>query len=164
MGVKKVPNPKMAAVDQQMARLLKATLVVGIPGNAEPQRGSKAPLWYLGYIHEFGCDANHIPPRPFLMPGIASVKDQMASQMRKAGALVLAGAPASEGLKGFHAAGLIAVQAVKGKIEDGSLPPLAASTLYKRKHRKKPPPNDRTSPLFDTGAMFSRITYAIDEG
>ena len=136
MSVKKVPSPGAASVAQNMARLRKMRLLVGIPGDAGNQPGSKVPLAVVGYIQELGDDELRIPARPFLVPGTESVKDDVAKQMAYAAAMVLAGAPAAAAAAQLQAAGTLAVAAVKKRMNEGPFAPLAPATIAARARRR----------------------------
>ena len=159
MPVRTVDNPRMTVMARNMAKLLKMRLLVGIPGGTQ-HPGSKASNAVIGYVQDQGDDELHIPARPFLVPGIESVKDQVADKMELAAATVLAGGPVDAAERPMMAAGLIAQSAIQQRITDGPFTTLAASTLRARKARGR----TGDKPLIDTGALRQSITYVIDKG
>jgi phage gpG-like protein len=153
---------RTSGVLDAVKRLLKQECLVGVPDiNAMRDPDPSDPKSdinnaQLGYIHEFGSPAANIPARPFLVPGVESVKDQISAKLKKAGERALSGEP-SEIDRQLNAVGLIAANAVQQKLVDGPFAPLAPLTIANRKAK------GRTSkqPLIDTGALRQSITYAI---
>ena len=155
--------PALLAIVETLTR---NHVLVGIPGDVPPRRpdGTKrTPLTNptIGYIQEFGSPAANIPARPFLRPGVNSSLAQVESRMRTAArkALTLPADP-DVAMVALHAVGLLVQNHVRRYINAGVPPPLAASTLYKRRTRKVAP-RTGTKPLIDTGALRNSITYVI---
>ena len=143
--------------------LTRKKLLVGIPSDAKQPAGTgkdPPPLWLIGYINEFGDEDLNIPPRPFLVPGVESVRDDIVKQLNKGVAGAFTG-DLSAPDKAMHAAGLVAQAAVKQRLIEGPFTPLKPATIYNRQHRKDPPPNKRTAPLIDTRALFNAVNYAV---
>ena len=157
-----MPDTVAARIDKAVAALLRKKLLVGIPSDAKQVEGNgkEAPLWLIGYINEFGDDGMNIPPRPFLLPGVESVKDRIADQLAKGAAAAFRG-DLSAPDRAMHSAGLIAQGAVKARLVEGPFTPLKPTTIYARQHRKSPPPNNRTSPLIDQRNLFNSINYVV---
>lgn len=143
--------------DKALAALTQSVVYVGIPAD-NTNRTDDAPIGNaaIGYIQETGSPINNIPARPFLVPGIKSVADRLASIFRKAGQNALAG-DLDAVQKGLNAAGIVAQSAVKARITAGIPPALAKSTLAARASRGV----NRTKPLIDTGQLLNSITYVI---
>lgn len=142
----------VAAINQ----LVKKDVLVGIPDDA-PQRASGEPSnAQLGYIHEYGSPAANIPPRPFLIPGVADAQAQITEVLGKGGKAALEG-DAAAAMRALTAAGLIAQDAVRAKITNGPFTPLAASTLAARAAKGFA----GTKPLIETGKMRMAVTYVI---
>lgn len=141
-----------------LKRLEKRVVLVGIPARENAREGKigNAALYYL---METGSPSQNIPPRPTLVPGVMSVRKEigkhMGSAMRRA--IKTSGDVAAVIDAGLNAAGLIAVSAVRQKITSNTPPPLAESTLRKRKKRGV----TRTNTLIDTGEMMKSVKHVI---
>lgn len=161
-------------------------VLVGIPED-KAARKELGPMTnaVLGYIHERGAPEANIPARPFLLPGIQSASDRIASKMRKMGVAALAGDSAGVEVA-LGEAGMIGRNAVLRKLVAGPFVPLAASTLRARarrgglgkglavsrgatyelwnRARGEAPSTEFAKPLIDTGAMRQSVTYVIRDG
>lgn len=156
---------KTRRVLQGVKELTESRLFVGIPQTKAPRTGPINNA-ALGYIHEFGSAAARIPARPWLKPGVQSIRKELALRFAKAGQGVLGGREKIE--KHLMAIGLLAVNAVRKRIQAGIPPPLAPSTVARRrqrsagsKYRRKATTAAQTTPLIDTGKMLASITYVI---
>ncbi|MCJ2126794.1 hypothetical protein MKL11_30530 [Methylobacterium sp. J-077] len=136
--------------------------MVGIPGgsqrSAEPGQPNPPDNATLGYLNEFGVPEKNIPARPFLLPGVESVKEAVAARLKKAIPLAMAGDRGAVDAT-LNAVGLIAVDAVQQKLLDGPFPPLSPRTLKARKARGR----TGEKPLIDKGLLRRSITYSIRE-
>jgi hypothetical protein len=162
--------------------LTKTDVMVGVPSEKDLRRGS-LPInnASLAYIHEHGAPTAHIPARPFLYPGIASVKGRLDTIFKSAAKAAIEGNLAAVEPQ-LHKAGIVASQAAKAKISEGIPPPLAPSTIKGRirrikgkKRRKKimsalaaGVPESRQlgvagvfTPLIVTGQLRNAITYVL---
>jgi phage gpG-like protein len=146
-------EPKLAKAVQA---LTSKEVLVGIPSEAAPRRGSKINNATLGYIHDTGSPAANIPARPFLGPGILQAKDRILSRLKKMGESAIKGVPTSVE-DGLNAIGLIAVNSVRAKIQSGPFAPLAKSTIRARLRRGR----TGVRPLIDTGQLRNSITYVL---
>ena len=160
MGVsmKRDDLPKLLAAVKLLTR---RQCLVGVSDKTaardpEPGESSDINNATLAYIHEFGSPAQNIPARPFLFPGIENAKPQIVDLLKKAGAKALGG-DIAEIDRVLNAVGIIAVDAIQQKIEDGPFAPLKPGTLAARRRRGV----TRTKPLIDTAAMQASITYVI---
>jgi phage gpG-like protein len=163
MGVK--VTDKTDDVKRALKVLTTRRVLVGIPAvndAREPDGDKPNPIGNaaLGYIHEFGSPAKNIPARPFLVPGVTSIRDQAIAILKKAAQKALDGdiKPID---KALMAVGLMAQVAVQNKMKDGPFVPLAARTLKARERRGR----TGTAPLLDTGRLRQAIKYVIrDKG
>ena len=130
--------------------------LVGIPSSTAGRRDVPITNAAIGYIHEFGAPEENIPPRPFLIPGVASAMDRIRKMLGTAARQAVSGNRQALD-RALHAIGLVAVSAVRKKITDGPFAPLAESTLASRRARGV----TRTKPLIDTGQLRQGITYVI---
>ena len=90
----------------------------------------------LGFIHEFGSPAANIPARPFLVPGVESVKDKIGADLGKAAKAALKGDES-----GFDAqmkkTSIDAAEAVKSYMKSGDFAPRAPATIKTRQKKIK---------------------------
>lgn len=105
----------------------------------------------LAYLHEFGSPANNIPARPFLVPGVATVRDQVAAVLVRGVKKALAG-DKNACATALQQAGLVAQGAVQQKIVDGPFVPNAPMTIALK---------GSSRPLIDTGAMRQAVSYVV---
>jgi hypothetical protein len=138
---------------KQVAEVAKQSVLVGIPEGSEREDGGISNA-ALAYIHEFGSPAANIPARPFMREGIEEARERITAQLEKGSKALLDGDP-HKADQALNAAGLIAVNSIKGKITDGDFAPLAEATIRRKG-------SDR--PLIDTGAMRNSITYLVVNG
>lgn len=179
-GVVKVTD-RLKNLTAGISALTNITVMVGVPeakgGRKEGQDITNADL---AYIHDKGSVIAHIPARPFMEPGIASVKADIARELVNAGNSVLKGEKKVETF--LNRIGIIATRAIKAKITEGIPPPLAPSTIRARiarikgkKRRQKIAaaqaagiPDSRQNgaegiftPLIVTGQLRNAITYVL---
>lgn len=162
MGVT-VTKDRLADVLKSIHELVKKEVLIGIPESedARNQRGADgSPLGNaaIGYIQETGSPSNNLPARPFLVPGVHDALNPATAKL-KAGATKALDGQRDAGEKSMHAAGLIAQNAVRAKINSGVPPALAESTLAGRRRRGR----TGTVPLIDTGQLRNSITYVVRE-
>lgn len=157
-----VKQDNMKKVLEAINGLVGKDVLVGIPDSAPERRADEAgdPLppsnAVIGYIQETGSPANNIPPRPFLVPGVANVQAAIASRLGKAASAALSGD--KEGAEVQMArAGLQAQNSVRARINGGVMPQLKDSTIANRLRRGR----TGTVPLIDTGQLRNSITYVI---
>lgn len=149
---------------ERVKALTRSEVLIGIPdANAartkeedEDQKGEPITNAGLGYAHEFGLPEKNIPARPFLIPGVADVKDRVAKVLGTAVKKTLSGdADAAE--TALTRVGLIAETAVKSRIDEGPFVPLAPVTLAQRKRRGR----TGEKPLIDTAQMQRSVTHVV---
>lgn len=156
--------------------LASVQILVGFPEDGEERKeGTGMTNASLGYIHDQGAPEANIPARPFMEPGIESVKDRITSELEDMAQRVMAGASTGSLEGQYHKVGLIAKLAIQNKINDGVPPPLAPSTLRARARRGSKgamaeleqrrqggnPSTSNAKPLVDTGQMRNAVNYAI---
>jgi hypothetical protein len=167
------------AVIAALRALTDREVLVGIPREkAMRQEGEPINSAALGYIHEFGSPARNIPARPFLHPGVDSIRDEAVKRFA-AGARAALGGDSAAMDRAMHAVGLMTQSAVRMIITNGIAPPLSLAALESRLRRHKgraglraeierrktgegPSPDDST-PLVDTGQLRNAIAYVIRE-
>lgn len=162
MGVT-VTKDRLADVLKSIHDLVKKEVLIGIPESEDARNQREAdgsPLGNaaIGYIQETGSPTNNLPARPFLVPGVEAALKPATAKL-KAGAAKALDGQSDAGDKAMHAAGLIAQNAVRAKINSGVPPALAESTLANRRRRGR----TGTTPLIDTGQLRNSITYVIRE-
>lgn len=143
-----------------LTELTQLRTMVGVPaekaGREAVESGEPINNAAIAYIQDNGAPEVNIPARPFMRPGLESIKSDIAPMLKRAGKFALEGERESM-LKQFHALGLKAQNAVRKKITDGPFTPLAPSTLAARRAAGR----SGTKPLIDTGQLRRAITYVI---
>lgn len=144
----------------------KDTVEVGVPADS-PRRQEKdaPPNAVIAYIMETGSPAHHIPPRPFLGPGIENAKPQVVAEMRAAAVQALKDVAAlrataqsgSAVQKGLERTGKVAQASVRKKMLDGPFIPLAGKTIAKRQKEGR----FWEDPLIDTTQLYEAVTYRV---
>lgn len=168
----------LAEVVRSINNLVKKDVLVGIPDTTAErnQDEDSGPInnATLGYIHENGSPARNIPARPFLVPGVADAQERIEQRLNKAAKAAL-GNQRRKSDDELEAAGMIARDSVKRKINSGEFEPLSEATLRARaaKGRKgakaelesraqgNAPNNDNARPLIDTGQLRNSINYVV---
>jgi hypothetical protein len=152
---------KLSPFAREVMRELEKRVAIGFPADGpsrQPESGEEAPPSnaVIAYLQETGAPDQNLPARPFLVPGVESIKAEAAARLKKAAAAALAG-DLSAPEKALHAIGLQGVSAVRQQITEGTFAPLAERTLQARKAR------GRTSekPLIDSSQMRNAVTYVI---
>lgn len=184
----KVVQDNMAKLESALLELSNAVILVGIPEDKTQRQADehgKAPLTnaQIGYIHEHGAPEINLPARPWLYPGVESVRDTLVSRMEGAGRAALRGS--HEGVnRQLVATGEAAVAGIRNYIAAGIAPPLSPVTVANRMHRTKGSSYSRkatpamqrefnekyargeatmaespTTPLIDTGQLIHAITW-----
>ena len=180
---KTVVKDNLAAMLKAVDKLVKSEVLVGVPGSSgerKPGPDGKTALSNadIGYLMEYGSPAQNIPPRPFLVPGIAAAKDKIAAQLKRGGMAALDGKE-DVLLSAQMAAGAAAVSSVQATITSGAFAPLSPRTIAARakrgqtgakqyqKLKKEGVPEDvllgtaLVKPLIDSGQLRQAITYVI---
>ena len=171
----KVTKDELKKVLRSIQQLAAQQVLVGIPATTTERKGAE-PInnATIGYIQEAGSPANNLPARPFLVPGVQDALPGATEQLKK-GAQAALGGNMDGADKRVHAAGIVAQNAVRARINEGVPPPLAEATLEARARRGrkgaqeeldrraegKPAGVDLAKPLIDTGQLRNSITYVI---
>lgn len=160
----RVTKDIFADILKRVKELTKAEVLIGIPDanadrKAEPdEKADPITNAAIGYIHEFGAPEKNIPARPFLIPGVQSIKADAIKHLKRAGEQALDGS--KDGIvKEFTKVGLLGQKAVQARITDGPFAPLAPATLAARRRRGR----TGDKPLIDTGQLRRSITFVIGE-
>ena len=142
---------------------------IGIPAEKDHHSGPFTASELL-YLHERGCPANHLPPRPVMEPALSDAKVQADMAEALLGALdsALEGDPAGAEA-GLEKTGQIGTDALRNYILDGShLAPNAPVTIHggwMRSHVSgKPvhiPGKSGDTPLLDTGELVNSFGCKI---
>ena len=163
MGVE-VRKDNVRALVMAVKKLTGREVLIGIPRESAAREDATGAYGAfnnaaVGFINEFGSPAKNIPPRPHLVPGVRNASSYAIARLKAAGEAALSGNVRTIDAE-LAKAGIKAASEVQLVITAGIPPPLAASTLYRRKHRKVAPRSGET-PLEDTGAYRQAITYVI---
>lgn len=175
---------KLKQVLQGLLDISTKRVLVGIPdgttGRTDDDQGPMNNAT-LGYIHENGSPAANIPARPHLIPGVEDAADEIAERLKKAWQAALDGKK-DKVRQQLEAAGLVAQNSVKNKINDGDFAPLSPVTLQLRywakegveitgktvgyaahlvKNGLENHPGVSDKPLVVTGQYRNSITYVV---
>jgi hypothetical protein len=135
VNINKVPEVLAA-----MRFLAGNRVLVGIPAEKnerEDEDGNTTPIGNaaIGFIQENGDPEMHLPARPWLKPGVATVNDQTTIALKKAGKAALDG-DKGKAQKIYIAIGLRAQGAVQRYMRNsGNFEPLSERTLEARRAR-----------------------------
>jgi hypothetical protein len=132
----KITIDKMADIIKAVSQLAGKDVLVGIPDSAPERTDTPITNAQIGYIMETGSPASNLPARPFLIPGVAEVQAKCAERLKKAATAALGG-NLSGAEASLTAAGLIAQNSVKKKINDGPFAPLSPQTIAQRKNSRQ---------------------------
>lgn len=162
----------LAGILAALQELGKTDVMVGIP-HGEPRSDSGLTNAEIAYTQENGSPLQNIPERPFLVPGVEAVQDQIADRLGKAAMAALDGSPAGV-VRQLNAAGMIAQNSVRATINSGEFEPLALSTIRKRARKGRkgarkylkqleqgPADSNLVKPLIDTAQMRNSVTYIL---
>lgn len=137
---------------------------VGIPQETSHRSGQLSNA-ELAYIHSNGSPKMHIPPRPFLEPGVEQKKEAIAEEMRAA-VIAACDGDLGEALAHLDAAGQEGENGAKAMFGTGA--PNAPITIHGGWMRNpvsgKPvyvKGKGSTAPLIDTGELRKSVTHVI---
>ncbi len=163
MSVKVVSN-KFDGLLKKMQEMETKSVLVGIPSNAKARKKENSKKYArkkevkitnaeIAYINEYGSEANNIPPRPFLIPGIKDAKDKTADLLAK-GALNI-----NESINDtLEKVGQINRDSVKNRIRKSiDMEGISDSTKKSRERRGF----KGTKPLIVTGQLLGSVNYVI---
>lgn len=161
----------LEAIDQ----LVKAEVLVGIP-EGENHKESSMTNAQIGYLQESGSPSQNIPPRPFLVPGIEQVQEQISMFLTKAIDSALNGNK-QKMFNFLSRAGMTAQSSVRLYFVSGEFAPLSLATIRARANRGRtgakkylkqiksgPPEAGLVNPLIDTGELRKSVTYVVKNG
>lgn len=161
-----------AQIDLAEQIMSSMTLLVGIPEKNAGREGGKINNAQLAYIHSQGSAKMGIPARPFIEPAIElpENKEKIAKQFKAAFIAALNG-DAGGAYAALNKAGMQAEKAVKTYMESGPFAANAPITINGGWMHNKVSGKifyvkgkNSTSPLIDTGALHSAVTYVIERG
>nr|DAL32451.1 MAG TPA_asm: virion morphogenesis protein [Caudoviricetes sp.] len=172
--IKTVVSVKRTAgtpLNDSLKELKKTSIYVGIPRGSDGDvrdDGSGILNSDLGWIHEKGSPAAGIPPRPFLEPGVESVKDVLAECMGDAITAALKG----DNLRmnaNLEEASQRALSAVQNYMNTADFEPLKPATLkYRNRSRgtksKRDGEDEGTAenrPLINTRSLIGALLAMI---
>jgi hypothetical protein len=160
-----MPGPE--DIEAAIRRLASRRLLIGIPQEKDARAGEPIGNASLGYVHEFGSPARNIPARPHLVPGVEAALPAIAAQLEAGARAALEGDIAGVDTA-FEQAGIVGVRSVTRTIQAGIPPPLAQSTVNRRRirtpgssyRRKAATPAD-VVPLIDTAQYLRAISWVV---
>lgn len=152
----RIKRDHVGKVIKSLHALLAKDVLVGVPAMRAERKEKGKPVnnAEIGYWMEFGAPGANIPARPHLFPGIEDSKPEVLPRFRKAAEAGLVGNVA-EVDRQLNAAGLIAVNYVRAKVNSNIAPALSERSLAARRRRGV----TRENTLVDTGQYRNSITY-----
>lgn len=159
MSAKKIKDavPRMISGMRSMAE---NSVLVGIPSGSEKNQRKDETITnaHIGFIMEFGAPDANIPARPFLIPGVGSVRSDIEKRLSR-GAKKLLTDPSFSPERLFESVGLLAQNGVQKYMTDAHFVPLAVSTLAARLRKG----HLADKPLIETGALRQSITFVVKD-
>jgi len=110
------------------------------------------PTATIAAVHEFGREDGSVPPRPTLGPTADANAGKYLDNLRRLFGEAVEGKRTLVGAAHVFGSGVVAD--VKRAITALTSPPLADSTIARRKH-------GGTKPLIDTGAMRDQVGHEV---
>lgn len=178
-------GPGLSGVLKNVRALTRTDVLVGIPAENAERDGEGPNNAALGYIHETGSPESNAPARPFLVPGVEAVQDEIVAAFKAAGQAALEGDLAKVEQQ-QRKAGFAAEMSAKKMILGGLSPALSERTLRQRADRRtesgkasqseaskgarkelasrakgNAPSSVDARPLYDTHGIFTAITHVI---
>ena len=130
-------NRDMKSLMDDLMKLADVEVLIGFPEDTTarpPSEDEPAGITNasLAYIHDNGAPEQKIPARPFMIPAVQSVQDQIAGKMGQTLKAVLDGGGVAKVAQGLTQLGIMGKLAIQKTINEGIDPPLAESTLKAR--------------------------------
>ena len=152
-------------IKQAIAFMKSNKVYVGIP-EKNSDRGGKMTNVQLAYIHSNGSPKMHIPPRPFLEPGVEDAREAIAEEMGEA-ALAASEGDFGAAMAHLDGAGQEGENGVKLRFGTGAAnAPITVHggwmmnpVSHKPFHVKG---KGSSAPLIDTGALRQSVTHVIE--
>lgn len=148
----------LSQFDAALKIIQKREILVGVPEASGPRKSGPINNASLAAIHDKGSPSRNIPARPFMEPGIKSVSPQIEQKLLTVGRAVLDG-DAVKAEQGMQAAGMIAQNGLRNKINSNITPALKPATLAARRRRGR----TGTRTLIDTGQLRNSLTYVVKD-
>ncbi len=160
-----ITEDNLQSLSDKISELAKLELMVGIPeGKAERDPDGSGVYINnptIAYINTTGDPAMHIPPRPFLVPGIEHSKDEVTKQLEAAANRVVNASSKDEGRKSakivLDKLGLKLVNVVRRYITTAPFPPLSPVTIAERLKKG----HTGIKPLIETGQLRRSVSYIL---
>ena len=151
-------------------------VLVGVPSDSPERKDHSINNAQLAYIHDQGAPKAGIPPRPFMIPGIAKVQDKINSLLKRYINAKLDNDPLKE-YDSLYKAGMVAQNSIRTIIMDNEgFEPIKRATalgrIRKRSYLKKRLKNNSDlkeqfissfKALIDTGELLKSITFVIEK-
>lgn len=161
---------------QAVGELSKMDVLVGIPHGEVRTDGDGLTNAQIGYLQETGSPAMNIPERPFLVPGVEQVQDEVGDTLVKAVDAAFSGNH-KRMMFLLESAGMKAMSSVRAYFVNGEFAPLSLATIRARARRSSrsrngakkylkqletgPAETGLVRPLIDTGELRKSVTYII---
>lgn len=132
-------------------RRVKVGILSDAPKKAREGSRGKLSLLEVAIVHEFGAPAANIPQRSFIRATIDERAADIARLQLVVAQRVAMGEITEE--QGLSQIGAKVAGWIKARIADGIAPPLAESTVARKKSSK---------PLVDTGQLRSAVAHVVE--
>lgn len=146
----KVVQSNVKAITERLRKLSRTEIAVGYPGQATDSSTQAG----LAAIHEFGL--GDMPPRPFVLPGVASGAEQYKHFLRAAASAAMQDQDFEPALK---QCGLLAQNNVKKYVLAQPGEWAARNAKYNARQVAK----GKTKTLIDSGAMLNAVHFVVRE-
>ena len=151
--VRKRGSVTLKQLGLRMTKFSDRAVQVGI--NSELRYPDGPSVAEVAETQEFG-NAN-IPPRSFMRTTVMESRQEWLADLRFGAKLVLEGVETPDNV--LDMVGARAVNDIQNKIKEIDSPPLAASTIAKRK--RKGVASSNTKPLIETGLLISSVEHEV---
>lgn len=150
----KVTVDRLASIVASISKLATKDVLVGIPDSTTDRTDDAPTNATLAYIHEYGSEAQGIPPRPFLNTGVEKALPSVVKTLRKAAEASLDGSMSGVE-RSLNKAGSDAANSVKNEIATADYTPLKPSTIANRYKSRQ------TKSLRDSEKKFLALTGGL---
>lgn len=164
MGVEVVRDDRrrLDAILREVDRLKRATVTLGIHGDAGQHEGAGVTVAQVGAFHEFGT--SDVPERSFLratVDGDRTIMETAEDAVRA----VATGDMSAE--KAANRVGVVGVGAIKRRIQSRIPPPLSEATVARRQAKGAhggglASMGNALTPLIDSGQLIQSIQYRAE--
>jgi len=151
-----IMEDNMPLVQTWVNSLRKVNVFIGVTDENDAREESHIGNIALANIMENGAPSENIPPRPFMKPAIASIKNEIRGRLQIA-ATYLYQKKNDRARQVLNGIGIKGVAAMRRMMESNIPPELELNTLKKRKKRGIA----RASTLIKTKQLWRALSYKV---